>query len=105
MMAKNDKLIVEQVHMTSIEGQYSDAEKKISEIIIKLKSAINDLDACYEGIATALNRESFEKYIQHLEFLKLCCQANREFIKFSKESLAAADKGASGLFRQPFYKV
>ena len=84
-------IIINQAHMESIEAQYSEAESLVDEIIKELYNAKGILDNCYTGLAIDICSESLEKYVEHMEFLKLCCQSNREYVKFTKEALLDMD--------------
>ncbi len=83
-------IAIEETHMDTIVKMYGEAETLLDEIITELVSTKDVLIDGYEGLATNINEESIARYQQHMEFLKLCCEANKEQIKLSKESIVAA---------------
>ena len=80
-----------QSHMESVEAQYSEAESLIDEIVKELGNAKDSLNNYYLGLSVDINNESIEKYVEHMEFLKLCCQSTREYVEYTKDALLAMD--------------
>jgi len=83
-------------NMKSIENQYLEAENRINEIKQFLRNAKFTLENCYDGVATDLVSESIDRYVEHMEFLKLCCEATRAHIKYSRDAIYSADAMNSG---------
>ena len=85
-------LTVDEPFMEGIEEQYSEAEIIIEEILENLRGAQEIINECYTGLADEINNGGMERYIQHVEFLGLCCRATREYVVYSKEFLLFQDR-------------
>ena len=79
-------------HLESIEKEYKEAENILTEVIGELKQAQYYLEEHYLGLANEINVEAIDRYIKHMEFLQLSCQATRAFVEYSKEDMIAADQ-------------
>jgi hypothetical protein len=69
----------------------------IDQICENLRVARDILNGSYLGMATDINTESVEHYLKHLEFLKLCCQSTREYVKYKKEIFIALNNTPSDM--------
>ena len=91
---------ISSIGIKTVEKQYSDAESIIEEIISKLSNAREILDTNYLGLASEINSESLTRYIEHLEFLKLCCEATREYSRLSCTQFYSYDLNQSRIYNK-----
>jgi len=85
-------LTVDELFMMVIERKYSEAETTINELMLNLGRIKIHINEHYLGMATDINNAGLEKYMQHIDYLRLCCRNTRDYVKFSKELLARADE-------------
>jgi len=78
-------------HMENIESHYKKASIDIENIISDLTKARNALEECYKGIASDINGTSIDRYINHMKFLKLCCEAALRYVEASREKMINTD--------------
>jgi hypothetical protein len=86
------KLSVDLQHMETIERLYTEAERLIGQMMVSLRSSNSTLTKEYLGGSSEINQEGIEKYLEHLGFLQLSCQANREHVALTKRELKSVDE-------------
>ncbi|MCL2253284.1 MAG: hypothetical protein FWC09_02475 [Lachnospiraceae bacterium] len=77
--------------MIELETHYSEAESALDDVIAELKNGKDVLEDFYKGMATDINGESIDRYKEHLEFLKLCCQAAKRHVTISRYKMTSTD--------------
>ena len=92
-MAK--KLVYNEDHMRDIADKYKKCATNVNTMITSLRFAKDIVTNNYEGQGEGIATDTFDKLLEHLEYLKVCCENTEEYVLFSLASMQAQDKNIS----------
>lgn len=86
-----EKFTYDAEHINGIMATYDTGAEHIETIVKSLENARDIIDAAYEGQAKVHAVETFDKIIEHLNLLGVCCKSNRDYAGKSLKNMQAAD--------------
>jgi len=89
------ELVYNEYHMNKIVNRYRVCADAAQEIVNKLNMACAVVENNYVGQGLDITLDVFSKLVEHLDYLKVCCENTAEYVSFSLSSMQEQDRELS----------